>query len=124
MRTQRKKIIKKQSRIKTRIKKFDSQAIQYLYDRYVGASKNRQEDFEDVVLSAQIARQIYTLRTQMGISQRELAKRVGTSASVICRLEDADYNGHSLFMLKRIAKAVNQKIDIHFVPAHTKLKAA
>lgn len=37
------------------------------------------------------------------LSQRELAKLVGTTASVICRLEDADYDGHSLSMLIRIA---------------------
>ena len=40
------------------------------------------------------------------ITQRQLAKKVGTTASVICRLEDADYQGHSLAMLRRIAAAL------------------
>ena len=31
---------------------------------------------------------------------------IGTTASVICRLEDSDYEGHSLAMLRRIAGAV------------------
>lgn len=51
------------------------------------------------------------------MSQRELAKRVGTTASVICRLEDADYEGHSLSMLRRIAAALDRRIEIRFVPA-------
>jgi len=51
-----------------------------------------------------------------GLSQRQLAKLIGTTASVICRLEDADYEGHSLAMLNRIATALNRRVEIHFVP--------
>jgi hypothetical protein len=39
-----------------------------------------------------------------------------TSASVLSRLEGADYQGHSLAMLRRIAAALNQRVEIHFVP--------
>jgi hypothetical protein len=41
---------------------------------------------------------------------------VGTTASVICLLEDAEYQGHSLSMLRRIAKALNRRVEIRFVP--------
>jgi hypothetical protein len=41
---------------------------------------------------------------------------IGTTASVICRLEDADYEGHSLAILRRVAAAMNQRIEIRFVP--------
>ena len=54
---------------------------------------------------AEIAQQIYDLRTAAGLTQCELAARVGTTASVICRLEDADYDRYSLTMLRRIAAA-------------------
>jgi len=50
------------------------------------------------------------------LSQRELAKRVGTSASAICRLEDADSKGYSLLLLKRIADALDRRVEIRFVP--------
>ena len=50
--------------------------------------------------------------TRAGLSQRELAKRAGTTASVICRLEDADYEGHSLAMLRRIAAALDRRLEI------------
>jgi ribosome-binding protein aMBF1 (putative translation factor) len=69
------------------------------------------------VLHAEIARKIYDLRTKAGLSQRELAKNVGTTASSICRLEDADYDGHSLFMLQRIAEALEKRVEIGFVSA-------
>jgi len=96
-------------------RKFQSPAVQYLYDRYVGDDPERVREYEEEVLNAEIARKIYRLRTAAGISQRELAKRVGTTASAICRLEDADYEGHSLFMLKRIAAALDKRVEIRFV---------
>jgi hypothetical protein len=37
--------------------------------------------------------------------------------SVVCRLEDADYEGHSLAMLRRIAEVLGKRIEIRFVPA-------
>ncbi len=63
-----------------------------------------------------VARKGYELRTEAGLSQRKLAELVGTTASVICRLEDADYEGHSLSMLNRIAAAVGKRVQITFVP--------
>ena len=62
-----------------------------------------------------VARKIRELREEAGLSQRKLAQLVGTTASVICRLEDADYEGHSLSMLNRIATALNHSIKIDFV---------
>ena len=55
------------------------------------------------------------MREEAGLSQRKLAELVGTTASVICRLEDADYEGHSLSMLNRIASALDRRIKIDFV---------
>ena len=57
-------------------------------------------------------------------NQRQLAQLIGTTASVICRLEDANYEGHSLAMLNRIAAALNQRAEIRFVPAERRLRSA
>jgi ribosome-binding protein aMBF1 (putative translation factor) len=43
------------------------------------------------------------MREDAELTQTELAKKVGTTQSVIARLEDAEYGGHSLTMLERIA---------------------
>jgi predicted transcriptional regulator len=48
------------------------------------------------------------------LTQKQLADRVGTKQSAIARLEDADYDGHSLSMLQKIAGALNQKVEIKF----------
>ena len=50
-----------------------------------------------------------------GLTQTELAELIGSKQPVIARLEDADYEGHSLTMLQRIAIALNQRVEINFV---------
>lgn len=76
----------------------------------------REKALAKAKLNAQIAQEIYRLRTEAGLSQKGLAERVGTTASAICRLEDPDHTGHSLSMLERIGAALEQRIEIRFVP--------
>jgi transcriptional regulator with XRE-family HTH domain len=49
------------------------------------------------------------------LTQAELAKKIHTTQSVISRLEDADYEGHSLAILQRIGKELGYKIKITLV---------
>jgi ribosome-binding protein aMBF1 (putative translation factor) len=67
-------------------------------------------------LNAAVAQLIYEARSKAGLTQQQLAARIGTKQSVIARLEDADYEGHSLSMLQRIASALNQKVEINLLP--------
>ena len=67
-------------------------------------------------MNAAVAQLIYAARTKAGLSQADLAERIGTRQSVISRLEDGDYEGHSLSMLHRIAAALGQCIEIRFLP--------
>ena len=109
----------------SRRKRFSRPPFSIPYDRYIGNDAKRVQEYEEEVLNAEIARKVYDLRTKAGISQRELARRVGTSASAICRLEASDYEGHSLYMLKRIAEALDRRVEIRFVPVRRKqLKTA
>jgi ribosome-binding protein aMBF1 (putative translation factor) len=65
--------------------------------------------------NANVATEILTTREGAGLTQKQLADRVGTNQSVIARLEAADYSGHSLKMLERIAQALGKRIEIRFV---------
>jgi ribosome-binding protein aMBF1 (putative translation factor) len=100
-----------------RTRRDKSGALDYLRDRYVGDDPARVAAYEAALTDAKVARDIYLLRTRAGLSQRELAERVGTTASVICRLEDADYEGHSLGMLRRVAAALGRRVEVRFPPA-------
>jgi transcriptional regulator with XRE-family HTH domain len=98
----------------------ESKTLGSLYDRFIGDDPERVASYENARANAEVAGAIYRLRTEAGLSQRELAVRVGTTASVICRLEDADYEGHSLSMLRRIAAALGRRVEISFPPASVK----
>src|SRR2546422_5793229 len=76
----------------------------------------RQAALEEARLNAEIAQEIYALRTKAKLTQKQLAERIGTTASAICRLEDADYEGHSLSMLQRISAALNRRVEVRVVP--------
>ena len=104
-------------------KTFSSKASAYLYTQYIAGDSAREQAYEEEVINAEIARKIYDLRTKAGLTQQELASRVGTTKSAICRLEDADYDGHSLSMLRRIAEALDKRVQIRFVSAK-KLRVA
>src|SRR5271156_5502262 len=91
-------------------------AVEILHHRYVKDDPEALAELEKIQADNDVARKIYDLRTKSGLSQRELAKLVGTTASAICRLEDADYEGHSLAMLNRIAEALNRRGGIWVVP--------
>jgi ribosome-binding protein aMBF1 (putative translation factor) len=89
-----------------------------------GKSPQRQRQFEEELVNREVASKIYQLREKAKLSQAELARRVGTTQSVISRLEDADYDGHSLAMLNRIAAAVERRVEIRFVPRKRQLQSA
>jgi ribosome-binding protein aMBF1 (putative translation factor) len=67
-------------------------------------------------VNAQVSLIIYDVRKQAGLTQKQLADLIGTTQSVIARLEDADYEGHSLSMLARIAAALDRKLKIEMLP--------
>ena len=100
----------------TKKKKKTSNASIILHTRYVKGDKKRLESVAIERQNADIAEQIYIIRTQAGLSQKDLAKLVGTKQSVISRLEDADYSGHSMAMLRKIGTALNQRLQVQFVP--------
>jgi ribosome-binding protein aMBF1 (putative translation factor) len=93
-----------------------SDGLAILDRRHFQGRPARLRALAEATLNAQIAQEIYALRTKDGLTQKQLAELVKTTDSVISRLEDADYAGHSLKMLQRISAALNRRLEIHFVP--------
>ncbi len=93
-----------------------SDGLEILHRRVYRGRPDRLGKLEEARANEEIARKIRELRTAAGLTQAQLARRIGTTASVICRLEDADYEGHSLAMLRKIGTALDQRVEIRFVP--------
>jgi ribosome-binding protein aMBF1 (putative translation factor) len=87
-----------------------------ILEKMTQADPELEEMVKEASLNAAVAQLIYDARSKAGLTQQQLAARIGTQQSVIARLEDADYEGHSLSMLQRIACALNQRVEISLLP--------
>ena len=97
-------------------KKITNNAVEILHSRYIKNKPHRLKSLQRERGNANIAAQISELRQRANLSQKQLAELIGTTQSVISRLEDADYEGHSLEMLRRIAQGLHCKIQVQIVP--------
>ena len=88
-----------------------------MIDDLIGGDEELREMIRQEVLNSEIGQMIYDARTKAGLTQQQLANRLGTTQSVISRLESADYEGHSLSMLQRIAEVLGQKLELRLSAA-------
>lgn len=90
------------------------------FDRYL---EKQMEDpgfaarFKNAGEAWDVALRITALRQRAGLSQKELAKLLKTSQQQVSRLESPGYEGHSLSMLRRVAKALHVRVRVVFDPA-------
>ena len=87
-------------------------AVEILHRRIIGDDAKRQASLEEERLNARVAQMIYDYRTAADLSQKALATLIGTTQSVISRLENSEYEGHSLSMLERIAQAIHRRVTV------------
>jgi transcriptional regulator with XRE-family HTH domain len=71
-----------------------------------------------------VALQLSALRERAGLSQAQLAELLKTSQQQISRLESPGYEGHSLGMLRRVAKALKARVRVSFEPETSALHVA
>ena len=97
------------------------------YSRWEDVKKKRPEPSAEarVVVEQDLAmgQLIYDLRTEAGLSQRELAERMGTTQSVISRLEEGGGARNRIDTLARVATALDRHLIVSFpekVPAKLK----
>jgi len=88
---------------------FDKYLEEQLKDRDFAARFNKAGDAWDVAL------QLAALRRESGLSQKELARRAGTTQQQISRLESPAYEGHSLSMLRRVVEVLGATVHIELL---------
>ena len=89
---------------------FDKYLDEQLKDPGFAARFERAGEAWDVAL------QIAALRTQAGLSQKDLAKLLKVSQQQISRLESPGYEGHSLSTLRRVATVLHARVRVTFEP--------
>jgi ribosome-binding protein aMBF1 (putative translation factor) len=99
-----------------------------LYEDLIAGNPEAEAGYEEVAADFEVAQLIYDARTAAGLTQKQLADRIGTTASAISRLEDADYEGHTLAMVRRVAAGLGMRLMLRFEPqesadVHSELRA-
>jgi ribosome-binding protein aMBF1 (putative translation factor) len=98
-------------------KRGTSKAGDVMYRRYYkGKPPERIAEANATMAALVLGDKIRLLREKAGLTQAQLAKKVGTQPSQISRIEDADYEGHSVDTLRRIATALHSTLRIEFEP--------
>ena len=69
------------------------------------------KEYEALEEEYEVARQIIHARIIAGLTQKELAEKIGTRQSNVSRLENGNSNP-SIDMLKRIAKVTGSKLQV------------
>lgn len=85
------------------------------FDRYL-EEQMQDPDFAERFKQAgeawDVALQIAALREKAGLSQKDLARKLHTSQQQISRLESPSYEGHSLSMLRRVARVLHARVRV------------
>ena len=97
-------------------RKKTSDALTILHNRYIKGDADRLAAIEAEREKIKIAEQVYALRKQRDLTQKQLAEIMGTTQSVISRLENTDYESERIDTLQKLAAALQCHLEVHFVP--------
>ena len=68
--------------------------------------------YESEKRSVFLAYRILMLREKLGLSQKSLARRMGTSQQAVARLESGEYEGFTLRTLEKVAEALGAELVV------------
>jgi len=72
------------------------------------------EAYADSFVDTFVAMQIRAIREQRGMTQKELAEKIGTAQTGVSRLENANYSGRSISALKNVARQFDCWLRVSF----------
>jgi len=93
-----------------------SSATEILHRRFYKGRPERIEELEQTRREMSLGMKIRRLREEAGMTQQQLAGEIRTQPSAISRIEDADYDSHSVSLLARIANALDMRLILDFEP--------
>jgi predicted transcriptional regulator len=71
------------------------------------------KEYDALEKEFELAKEIIRLRKEMNLTQKELAKKAGTSQPAIARVESGSYKNVSLSFLRKIAHVLGAEPEIH-----------
>lgn len=86
-------------------------------DRELNAAYQRE------LAKLKLANQILALRERLGLSQADLAERIGTKQAGVARMERSTYTGFTVGTLAKIAAATGASLEVRLVPPRREVAA-
>jgi len=96
--------------------------VDILWRQYIEGDPAKERFVQEEMSKLVIAQQIFEMRTQANLTQAEVAALVGTSPTVMSRLESGEYDRYSLSTLRRIAEVFNKVVEVRFVEVRVRRK--
>ena len=100
-----------------KINKFDANAIKLVpfsdFKKKALRDPEIKAEYDRLGPEYEIIEAIIRKRLEKGLSQKQLAEKMGTKQSALSRLESGNYNP-SLAFLKKVATALDAKLQIQF----------
>ncbi|MDR4470796.1 MAG: helix-turn-helix domain-containing protein [Nitrospira sp.] len=88
------------------------------------ADSQFRKGFEEEAQKLAIGEQLSRLRQEAGLTQAQVATRIGSTASAISRYENAEYNRYEFRTLQKIVRACGGHLDITMAPGPNTHRAA
>lgn len=98
-------------------KKLSTDAVEWMYDRYIKDDPARIAHLELVRKQADLAQQIYDIRNKLHMTREDLAEFSGLTAETIEDIEESDYDGDWNEAIERINHAFRHWFTNVIVPA-------
>lgn len=88
-----------------------SDAVELL-DRWYGGDSEWDRLVAAEELNMQVGQAVHDLRTAAHLTQQQLADATGTTQSIISKVENADYEGSAIEILRRVCFALGRKMSV------------
>lgn len=92
-------------------------ACQWTYQQYIKGDLESEEFLKQVRAQADLAGQLYDIRSKLRMTRQDLAEFAGLSAQTIEDLEESDYDGDWDEAISRTNKAFERWINEVIIPA-------
>jgi DNA-binding XRE family transcriptional regulator len=98
-------------------KKLSSDAFEWAYNRYIKGKPEQEAAFKEAGRQADLAQQVYDIRTRLHMTHEDLAEFSGLTAAAIDDIEESDYNGDWDEAISKINSAFRQWFHNVILPA-------
>ena len=99
-------------------------SLELLHQTLYAGHPDRLAGLEQARLEDELGRRVRSLREAAGLTQTQLARRLGVAPGFVADLEEAAIETNYLLWLQRVAAVVSKRVQIRCLPLRRQLQTA